>query len=812
MPSTTVITAPSEVSNPAAQAFPQTMPAQQSVIYRPAGVRGGNVYTTLPLLDQVCSEMTGPFDLVFDPTGTGDSTCHLTGTLALSQYARWLVAPGSEALTAVTIDNGCVLQSKPMSIDVNVVSNSNNAAIVGSGSDTWDLDIGRRAPSSIACAGTAHFVSGVQHLNISAGARMNLLHTTSPVFGATATIVVAFLELGIGLNIATLTLDAPSVVYDQNTFAGANLTQVQGAATLNTNISGGSGGAVVFDDSVSGTKSNITTSRALPSAIDNTKTGITNLGSDSTGSATGATQNYATIIGGNACVASALYAIAGGNASAASAQGAVALGDGAVAGGLGSVSLGGSNGNANGTGEVTIGRSNSPSGSTGSVTIGDDNTAGSAGAVVIGSNNEADGVNSAAIGGNNSCAGDGSLAMGDNNSTHSAQGSIALGKSCTAYGIGGAAIGNNCFSHGQGVTIGNGNDAQADGSAAIGVTNDATDIGSVAMGSGATATGVGAIAMGQNVITANPGDVALGVNSSTGNNGSGLGGSVCIGFESESDGVQGCITIGYQCTGDNNAQVSIGSSCECSVAGPAVSIGGSCQANGRGHVALGDTCFTSGSSGLLGEVAIGSNCNVGGGNGTIAIGHACMGSGGIGAVALGDTCSASAQSAVAMGSNNQTTAEASVATGEGTRIVNFGERQHFTGSGSTTHCAIGDFTYRGQVASATPGSTGSMTLGNATLFTFAANYVYSIDMVSTISSSGNATHVQTIKQQLIVKNIAGTVTLQSGTPASFGDSAGATWTVTATITSGQLTLTASNGSDGETLNIGTACRYSTVAL
>lgn len=90
-------------------------------------------------------------------------------------------------------------------------------------------------------------------------------------------------------------------------------------ATGSTGATGatGTGGAVIFDG---GTPENARTDRTTDqSPIDNTKDGIVNLGSDSSGTAFGATGNYSTIGGGDRNNATADYStVAGGFTNTAS--------------------------------------------------------------------------------------------------------------------------------------------------------------------------------------------------------------------------------------------------------------------------------------------------------------------------------------------------------------------------------------------------------------------------------------------------------------------------------------------------------------
>jgi len=110
--------------------------------------------------------------------------------------------------------------------------------------------------------------------------------------------------------------------------------------------------ATIFDDNVESAYSNVRSSRTVQSPIDNTKTGITNLGSRSAGATTGVTADYGTVGGGDqnavsgvggvvpggvANLASGLYAYAMGVAATASATAAASIGFLTLASGNGSL-------------------------------------------------------------------------------------------------------------------------------------------------------------------------------------------------------------------------------------------------------------------------------------------------------------------------------------------------------------------------------------------------------------------------------------------------------------------------------------------
>jgi hypothetical protein len=117
---------------------------------------------------------------------------------------------------------------------------------------------------------------------------------------------------------------------------------------VSTAVGGGGGGgevpAVVFDNAAPGDNVNIRSDRSNQSVVDNTKVGITNLGSQSgteDPSATGATGDYSTIGGGHDHTASGTAStVIGGAANNASGPNAIAGGSHAASIGDSAVSLG----------------------------------------------------------------------------------------------------------------------------------------------------------------------------------------------------------------------------------------------------------------------------------------------------------------------------------------------------------------------------------------------------------------------------------------------------------------------------------------
>jgi hypothetical protein len=229
---------------------------------------------------------------------------------------------------------------------------------------------------------------------------------------------------------------------------------------------GGGGGAqaVVFDDAVPAAQMNIRSARALnQSPIDNTKAGITNLGSSTvvTAGATGAyatigggdgnvvAGDYATVPGGANCVASGRRSFAAGYTATATGDAAAALGDNCFAIGDHAVALG--------YGSVARGTA----------------------AAALGIICVADGPESIALG--NGCqvtsTGDNAAALGAN-CIASGRAAIALGHICQATGQCAAALGHGCVASGEdAVALGTGTYATADRSFATGVNSVASRAG-----------------------------------------------------------------------------------------------------------------------------------------------------------------------------------------------------------------------------------------------------------------------------------------------------------------------------------------------
>jgi hypothetical protein len=154
-------------------------------------------------------------------------------------------------------------------------------------------------------------------------------------------------ELGAGGSSNTIDVEDQSLAlgtFDTINFLGAGVTATNaGGGVTNVTIPGGAGVtvAVIFDDAVPANEANIRAVRATnPSPIDNTRVGVTNLGSDNGGGGVGATANYSTIVGGLNNEASGIASTSCGELNAAQGLRSFAAGYSNVAGGIQSTVFG----------------------------------------------------------------------------------------------------------------------------------------------------------------------------------------------------------------------------------------------------------------------------------------------------------------------------------------------------------------------------------------------------------------------------------------------------------------------------------------
>ena len=239
--------------------------------------------------------------------------------------------------------------------------------------------------------------------------------------------------------------------------------------------------AVIFDGGT--TTPNIRSDRgADQSPIDNTKDGITNLGSDTSHITAGATGNYSTITGGDSNVASGDYStadggfhnIASGNFShaegtntVASNSGSHSEGESTIASGPGAHSEGGStvaSGNlshAEGSGTLASGNTSHAEGNNTQAT-GNFSHAEGFGTVASGTFSHAEGNTTIASGISSHAEGDSSIASGDgshaegvsnqaNNFASHAEGDHNISSAASSHTEGSSNTASGDFSHAQGV-------------------------------------------------------------------------------------------------------------------------------------------------------------------------------------------------------------------------------------------------------------------------------------------------------------------------------------------------------------------------
>jgi hypothetical protein len=228
--------------------------------------------------------------------------------------------------------------------------------------------------------------------------------------------------------------------------------------------------AAKFNDSVAGAYNNIQGNRTSQSAIDNTKTGITNFGSSP---GLGATADYATIVGGSGCVASDFAAIAGGDGAKATGFGAVALGEGPTASGDQSVAMGNgptaSGDNAAAFGVLTVASGNS--------------------AFAMGDGTNVAGDFAAGFGNGTSAAGEAAFVAGQGGDANG-QASVCMGDGGIADGYASASLntGNAGGDYSTALNVAK-TDPAAEGCFAHGVRGFATRFGQHSFGSGAFTAG-----------------------------------------------------------------------------------------------------------------------------------------------------------------------------------------------------------------------------------------------------------------------------------------------------------------------------------
>jgi len=225
----------------------------------------------------------------------------------------------------------------------------------------------------------------------------------------------------------------------------------------------GGGGipAVIFDDAVPADKVNIRSDRATDqSAIDNTKVGLTNLGSQDgswNGLAVGATADYATISGGIDNEATVDNAVVAGGAGNSATGYAAAVGGGYLnqATAEGACVPGGEENLASGEGSCAIGTLNMAT-DFWSFAQGVFSNATNSNAIAMGQSVDATGDSCVAMGAGTLASGNAAMAVNSNNDA-TGDFSFACGNGCVAMGAYSQAMGSGCtadgfYSHAQGAS------------------------------------------------------------------------------------------------------------------------------------------------------------------------------------------------------------------------------------------------------------------------------------------------------------------------------------------------------------------------
>lgn len=175
--------------------------------------------------------------------------------------------------------------------------------------------------------------------------------------------------------------------------------------------------AVIFDDAVPADRVNIRSDRAShQSPINNMKVGITNLSSNSSGAALGATDNYTTISGGNNNAATGVGAtVVGGGTNTASGSYATAGGQLCTASGIASLAIG-ANATATAGYAISLGSTSAASGLA-SFAANNQSAASGDAAAAFGNQTQAMGDSSFTVNEFTKAAGRGSLTAGYNSET-----------------------------------------------------------------------------------------------------------------------------------------------------------------------------------------------------------------------------------------------------------------------------------------------------------------------------------------------------------------------------------------------------------
>jgi hypothetical protein len=500
---------------------PPSQVAAPTLVYRPGGVAEGNVFTTWPTLVAAAVLIQGPKTVFVDTSvAPGDGQAHaIAGTWNLGPYVTFEGDPtATGADLGLVFDDGAVLSFLPLSFDNLYVKSVSTSAVVtfaapgGGKGDFLFLDgttiiLSTTTPAFVNTGAGGFFVIVTSVANIDNGG--------SAIFSSPLMVVGLLGPAQMAAD--TITSSTASLILVGSSAATFFPTQLGIPPTIQYQE------PINWNDSNPGQHSNIWATRAANRGVmDNTKTGITQLGSNTVASA-GVTGNYATCGGGDQNNATADYAtvpggigntaagiaahasgstssatgdnsFAHGDTCAASVEDAVAMGFNCMAGDQAAVALGYFAG-ASALGAFACGAGQA-SGIT-SAAFGEASAAGlDSGAFGKGHSN---GDYSFTAGQNCTGTGTASIAMGGG-CTGGGDYSVAMGQSCMATGDQSVALGNTCMALGL-----------ADFAAGINCTANsaAADAqGAFAIGSGCSAVGFGAGAFGIDAASIRTGQIA----------------------------------------------------------------------------------------------------------------------------------------------------------------------------------------------------------------------------------------------------------------------------------------------------------------
>jgi len=219
----------------------------------------------------------------------------------------------------------------------------------------------------------------------------------------------------------------------------------------------------------------------------------------------------------------------------------------------------------------------------------------------FGYSTKAGGVRSVAFGSGASASGDYSIAMGYY-TTASGTMATSIGHNTTASGNSSCAMGY--YSEAQGdysTAMGEQTIASGFYSVAMGYRTTASNHYSTAIGNLSTASSTGALAAGYNSTSSGNYSVALGYKckANDAGAGTGFGGAISLGYETESTGGFGSVAMGYATDATSDGAIAIGWGATASAIS-SIAIGGlEVVANGVGSISLGNYVSNDGKSGSI---------------------------------------------------------------------------------------------------------------------------------------------------------------------------------------------------------------------